>query len=76
VRDAGMNVRLVAGVGGEVGAEEGGQVLVHDDGLEAALWKRNYFLRFRFLLLKKLWFRFLLLKSNGSGSGSCSISRQ
>jgi hypothetical protein len=26
-----------------VGAEEGGQVLVHDDGLEAALWNRNHF---------------------------------
>ena len=51
VRDAGMNVRLVAGVGGEVGAKEGGQVLVHDDGLEAALWNRDYFLRFRFRFL-------------------------
>ena len=30
--------------------------------LQAALWNRNYFLRFRF--------RFLLLKSYGSGSGS------
>jgi len=28
----------------------------------------------RFLLLKKIWFRFLLLKSYGSGSGFCSIS--
>ncbi len=57
---------------------------------DAALWNLNYFLRFRFQLLKsygsgsgsvleKLWFRFLflLLKSYGygSGSGSSSIPR-
>ncbi len=44
---------------------------------EAALWNRNYFLRFRFRFwnvmvpvptFKQLWFRFLLLKSYGSGS--------
>ena len=32
--DAWMSVRTVAGVGGQVCAEEGGKVLVHDDGLQ------------------------------------------
>ena len=29
-----MSVGAVAGVGGDLGAEEGGEVLVHDDGLQ------------------------------------------
>ena len=32
--DAGVSVRVIAGVGGDLGPEEGGEILVHDDGLE------------------------------------------
>jgi hypothetical protein len=38
--------------------------------LVAALWNRNYFLRFRFLLLKSYGFGSDFWKSYGSGSGS------
>ncbi len=41
-------------------------------GLQAALWNRDYFFTVPVLTFEKLWFRFRfqLLKSFGSGSGS------
>jgi hypothetical protein len=38
-----------------------GKQLEDGKNLQAVLWNRNYFLRFRFRLSKKLWFRFRFL---------------